>query len=171
MYDLTRINPALDFWYFAESRIVIGIGLPLIFISITMASYDGIPPDKTDQASALINVARNVGASIGIALALNVLADRQQFHQSRLVEHIVPSGIPFQETLQRMTAYFARHAGSPAEARHEALAWIARQVQFQASLLAYMDVFWVLMLVAAAAIPLALVLRNVKLGSNEPIGH
>jgi hypothetical protein len=38
MHDLTRINPALDFWYFALSRMLIGVGLPLVFIPITMAS-------------------------------------------------------------------------------------------------------------------------------------
>jgi len=35
--------------------------LPLIFISITTASYEGLPSSKTDQASALINLARNFG--------------------------------------------------------------------------------------------------------------
>ena len=90
MYGLTNIYGGLDFWFFALSRMYIGIGLPLIFIPITIASYDGIPPEKTDQASALINVARNVGSSIGIALSINVFAHRQQFHQSRLVEHVVP---------------------------------------------------------------------------------
>src|SRR3984893_10234111 len=56
MVDLLRITPDADYWYFAWSRIYLGIGLPLIFIPITTASYDGIPPDKTDQASALINL-------------------------------------------------------------------------------------------------------------------
>jgi DHA2 family multidrug resistance protein len=149
----------------------IGIGLPLIFISITTASYDGIPPDKTDQASALINVARNVGSSIGISLALNVLAYRQQFHQSRLVEHIVPSSIQYRETLQRTTGYFATHASSPGDAQHQAFAWIGRQVQMQASLLAYIDVFWVLMLISASAVPLALILREVKPRPGMPPGH
>src|SRR5262249_30222365 len=137
MYDLTRINPALDFWFFATSRMVIGVGPPLVFIPLPMGSYDGIPPDNTDHAPALMNVARNVGSSIGISLALNVLAYRQQFHQSRLIEHVAPSAIPFQETLQQMTAYFMPHAGSLADAQRQAFAWIGKQVQFQASLLAY----------------------------------
>ena len=171
MHDLTRINPALDFWFFALSRMLIGVGLPLVFIPITMASYDGIPPDKTDQASALMNVARNVGSSIGVSLALNVLAWRQQFHQARLVEHVVPSSIPFQQTLQQMTGYFAPHAGSAGDAQRQAFAWIGQQVQYQASLLAYMDVFWVLMLLSAAAVPLALILRKVKLGAGTPMAH
>ena len=41
------------------------------------ASYDGIPPNKTDMASALINAARNTGGSIGVSLASNVLSHRE----------------------------------------------------------------------------------------------
>jgi MFS transporter, DHA2 family, multidrug resistance protein len=93
MYDMTRINGDTDFWFFATSRMYLGIGLPLVFIPIITASYDGIPPDKTDLASALINVARNTGGSIGISLANNVLAHREQFHQSRLVELVNPATV------------------------------------------------------------------------------
>ena len=55
------------------------------------ASYEGFPPEKTNQASALVNVARSLGGSMGVALAQTILAQRQQFHQSRLIEHIAPS--------------------------------------------------------------------------------
>ena len=41
----------------------------------------------------------------------------------------------------------------------------------QASLLAYVDVFWTLMLISASAVPLALILRRVKLGGPAPVGH
>ena len=148
----------------------IGVGLPLIFIPITTASYAGIPPDKTDQASALINVARNVGGSIGVSLAQNVLAHRAQVHQSRLVEHVVPSGVQYQETL-RVTDAFVAQGSSLGEAQRRAIGWIGQQVQTQAALLSYIDVFWTLMLVSAAAVPLALTLRKVKLGAASPAGH
>jgi DHA2 family multidrug resistance protein len=166
MYGLTNIYGGLDFWFFALSRMYIGVGLPLIFLPIMTASYDGIPPEKTDQASALINVARNVGSSIGVSLAVNVLAYRQQFHQSRLIEHIVPSNVQYQATLQRMTEYFAALGSSTAQAQQQAFAWIGQQVQMQASFLAYIDVFWVLMLVSASAVPLALILRKTKPGAG-----
>jgi DHA2 family multidrug resistance protein len=99
MYDMTRINGEMGFWSFATSRIYVGIGLPLVFLPILAASYDGIAPDKTDMASALINVARNTGGSIGISLANNVLAHREQFHQSRLVELANPTTTQYQHTL------------------------------------------------------------------------
>ncbi|WAJ26306.1 DHA2 family efflux MFS transporter permease subunit [Antarcticirhabdus aurantiaca] len=171
MWDLTRIYAGLDFGFFAWSRVYIGIGLPLIFIPITTASYDGIPPDKTDQASALINVARNVGGSIGVCVATNTLAHREQFHQSRLVENLIPSDVAFQQRLSELTSYFlSRGVGSTADARAQALAVIGRTVQEQAGYGAYIDVFFVLMIISACAIPLALILRNVKLGGGAPSG-
>ncbi|CAO3434583.1 DHA2 family efflux MFS transporter permease subunit [Azospirillum endophyticum] len=161
MWDLTRLNPESTFWFFAWSRIYIGIGLPLIFIPITTASYDGIPRDKTDQASALINVARNVGGSIGVSIAQNVLAFREQFHHSRLVEHIVPSNPAYQRTIEQATNYFST-AGGEAAARERAIAYIGQQVQMQTAYWAYIDVFFALMLISASAVPLALILRRVK---------
>jgi len=160
MWDLTNLYADATFWFFAWSRIYIGLGLPLIFIPITAASYNGIPPDKTDQASALINVARNVGGSIGVSIAQNTLAYREQFHQNRLVEHVVPSNPNYQDTLQAVTDYFQAYGGG-VDAQNRAFAYIGQQVQTQAAFWAYIDVFFVLMLISAAAVPLALILRNV----------
>jgi DHA2 family multidrug resistance protein len=171
MYDLTNTYGDLDFWFFARSRMLIGVGLPLIFISIMAASYDGIPPDKTDQASALINAARNTGGSIGISLVANVLAHREQFHQSRLVESVIPSSVQFQNTMQQVTNYFVAQGSSMLDAKQQATAWIGLQVQNQAAFLGYIDAFWVLMIVALSAVPLALTLRNVKLGGAAPAVH
>ncbi|WP_315738860.1 DHA2 family efflux MFS transporter permease subunit [Bradyrhizobium sp. SZCCHNR1093] len=171
MYDLTRVYANVDFWFFAESRMLIGIGLPLIFLSITTASYNGIPPEKTDQASALINAARNTGGSIGVSLAANILAHRAQFHQSRLVENAIPSNPAYQDTLHQVTNYFTAHGSSLVQAQQQALAWIGQTVQMQSSLLAYVDVYWALMLISLSAIPLALTLRKVKLGGGPAMAH
>jgi DHA2 family multidrug resistance protein len=171
MYVMTNINPDSSFWFFVQARMLTSVGLPLVFVPIMAASYDGIPPHKTDLASALLNAARNTGGSIGVSLASNVLAHRAQFHQSSLAAHAIPSGIPYQQTMQQLTHYFAAQGSSIGQARQQAFAWIGQQVQAQASLLAYIDVFWTLMLVSAAAVPLALLLRKVKLGGEVHLGH
>jgi DHA2 family multidrug resistance protein len=168
MYVLTNVYGAINFWFFAESRMLLGVGLPLVFLPILTAAYDGIPADKTDQASAMLNAARNTGGSIGVSITANVLAHREQFHQSRLVESAIPSNIEYQNTLERITDYFTTQGSSLAHAHQQAIAWIGRQVQLQASLLAYMDVFWVLMLISFGAVLLALMLRKVELGSASP---
>jgi DHA2 family multidrug resistance protein len=171
MYRLTDAYVDVGFWFFAQSRMLLGVGLPLIFLSITSASFDGIPPGKTDQASALINAARNTGGSIGVSLISNVVTHRAQFHQSRLAEHTVPSSPSYQDTLQQVTHYFAAQGSSLTQAHQQAIDWIGQQVQMQASLLAYTDGFWALMLISLAAVPLALSLRNIKLGGRPPMAE
>jgi MFS transporter, DHA2 family, multidrug resistance protein len=171
MYQMTNVYGDLGFWYMARSRMLLGIGLPLIFVPIMAASYEGIPPSKTDQASALINAARNTGGSIGVSIVSNVLTHRAQFHQNRLVESVLPSSVQYQDTLHRMTDYFVAQGNSLLQAQQQAVQWIGQQVQTQASFLAYMDAFWVLMLISLSAVPLALMLRKVKLGGAVHVGH
>jgi DHA2 family multidrug resistance protein len=171
MYGMTNVYADLGFWFMARSRMLLGVGLPLIFVPIMAASYDGIPPSKTDQASALINAARNTGGSIGVSIVSNVLAHREQFHQSRLVEQVTPSSTAYQDTLQQVTSYFTAHGSSLAQAQDQAIQWIGQQVQSQASFLGYMDAFWVLMLISLSAVPLALALRKVQLGGTVQMGH
>ncbi|MGA2057014.1 MAG: hypothetical protein ABSG88_17090 [Bradyrhizobium sp.] len=84
---------------------------------------------------------------------------------------MVPSSNQYQDTLQQITNYFTAHGFSPAQAHDQAVQWIGTQVQTQVSFLSYVDAFWVLMLIALAAVPLALTLRNVKLGGAVSMGH
>ena len=155
MYDLWRMTPDVDFWYFAWSRIYLGIGLPLIFIPITTASYDGIPPEKTDQASAMINLARNFGGSIGVALSQTVLARREQFHQSRLSEHIGSWNPFYNDTLSHLQSYFNGQTAT-GSVPGSSIAYIGQMLQGQVAILSYIDVFVVLAGMAALIVPLAL---------------
>src|SRR5262249_22807308 len=97
----------------------LGVGLPLIFVPIMAASYDGIPQSQTDQASALINAARNTGGSIGVSIVSNVLTHREQFHQSRLVESMLPSSVQYQGTLHQVTDYFVAQGNSLLQAQQQ----------------------------------------------------
>ncbi|MBR0926218.1 DHA2 family efflux MFS transporter permease subunit [Bradyrhizobium diazoefficiens] len=164
MWHLTGLTGDITYGYAALSRIFLALGLPFLFLPVTTASYDGVPPDKTNQASALINVARNIGGSMGVALAQTVLAQRQQFHQSRLIEHAAPSDLGYQQTIDAMTRYFQAQGSNASDAASQALAWVGRTLQQQVDLLAYIDVFWTLAIVAVLMIPTAAVLRPIKLG-------
>ena len=165
MWHLTGLNGDITYGYAALARIFLAIGLPFLFLPVTTASYDGVPPDKTNQASALINVARNIGGSMGVALAQTVLAQRQQFHQSRLIEHAAPSDLGYQQTIEAMTRYFQAQGSNASDAASQAVAWVGRTLQQQVDFLAYIDVFWTLAIIAVLMIPTAAVLRPVKLGA------
>ncbi|MGY4486317.1 MFS family permease [Bradyrhizobium sp. LM3.2] len=165
MWHLTGLTGDITYGYAAMSRIFLAIGLPFLFLPVTTASYDGVPPDKTNQASALINVARNIGGSMGVALAQTILAQRQQFHQSRLIEHAAPSDLGYQQTIETMTRFFQAQGSNASDAASQAVAWVGRTLQQQVDLLAYIDVFWTLAIIALLMIPTAAVLRPIKLGA------
>jgi len=172
MWHLTSLPPDASFSYFAWARAYQMIGMPFLFVPITTASYGDLPPDKTNQASALINVARNLGGSIGVSMAITVLAQRAQFHQARLVDHLAPSSPQYQDALRRATEHFAATGASHADAQRQALGWVAQQVQTQSSLLSYIDVFWGFAVAVALLIPVALLLlRTVAHRAEAPVGH
>lgn len=165
MWHLTGLTTDITYGYAALSRIFLAIGLPFLFLPVTTASYDGVPPDRTNQASALINVARNIGGSMGVALAQTVLAQRQQFHQSRLIEHAAPSDLGYQQTIDTMTRFFQAQGSNASDAAAQAVAWVGRTLQQQVDFLAYIDVFWTLAIVALLMIPTAAVLRRIDFGA------
>jgi MFS transporter, DHA2 family, multidrug resistance protein len=111
--------------------------------------------------------ARNTGGSIGVSLVASVFTYRQQFHQNRLIEQMIPSSTQYQDTLQQITNFFTDHGSSLSQAHDQAIEWICSHGPRSR----YIDAFWVLMLISLAAVPLALMLRKVKLGGAVQIGH
>jgi DHA2 family multidrug resistance protein len=172
MWYSTSLTPDASFDYFSWVRVYQMVGLPFLFIPINTVAYDGLPANKTNQASALMNVARNLGGSIGISLANVVLTQREQFHQSRLAENTVPSSPIFQSTVERLTQYFMSHGAAPSDANGQAMGLIGQLIQSQATILAYIDVFYVCAIAAALMIPLVLILvRRVQIQAHAAVGH
>jgi DHA2 family multidrug resistance protein len=102
-----------------------------------------------------------------------VLVQREQFHQSRLVENTTPSSPMFHSTMQQLTQYFTAHGASATDAAGRAMALIGQMIQTQATILAYIDVFYVCAIAAALMIPLVLVLvRRINIrAASSAVGH
>ena len=166
MWHLTSLNGDVGFTWFAWARVYISIGLPFIFLSITTACYDGLRPNQTNQASGLINVARNLGGSIFISMIQTILLQREQFHIARLSEDISSSSPQYLDTLRSVTQYFINKGSSGAGASGQAIAWIGQTISQQAQLLSYIDAFWALSIICLAAIPAGLLLRPVRLSAG-----
>jgi len=149
-WHLSGFNTGISFAHAAWARVFQGIGLPFLFVPINTISYAGLPANKTNNASALINSMRNLGGSFGISFGVTLLARRGQFHHARLVEHLTP---------------FSR-------LRHVATSLPALQgmVEQQATMLSYIDVFWFLTVLCLAVVPLTFLLRSIKPG-KAPAGH
>jgi MFS transporter, DHA2 family, multidrug resistance protein len=162
LYYMTSFSPDADFDFFARARILQMLGAPFLFIPITTISYSGLPPEKTNEAAALINVARNEGGSIGVSLVTTMLAQRAQFHQSRLVEGLTPASPQYQAMVQQGAQHFTLSGAALPDVQHQALGFIGQLVQGQAQLLSYIDVYWLLAIIAAVMIPVALMLRPIE---------
>ncbi|UCI09730.1 DHA2 family efflux MFS transporter permease subunit [Mesorhizobium sp. B1-1-8] len=166
LWHMTALAPDASFSFFAYARVFLMIGLPFLFIPISTAAYVGLPPRKTNQASALINVARNNGGSIGVSLTNTVIAQNAQVHQSNLVAHTAQSSSTYQETLRQVSDYFIGQGSTAIEAKAQAVGWIGQLIGRQATLLAYVDVFRYSAIATALLVPLALLLRSPKPGKT-----
>jgi DHA2 family multidrug resistance protein len=172
MWYSTSLVPDASFSYFATMRIFQVIGMPFMFIPINSVAYTGLPPQKTSEASALVNVARNLGGSVGISLANTELAQRSQFHQARLVDNLSQSSPAMQSTLHNLTEYFTQF-GSPVSAQGRAAGYIGQLIANQAALMAYIDIFYTWAIVAALLVPamLLLIRRIGPVGAAATAGH
>jgi MFS transporter, DHA2 family, multidrug resistance protein len=172
MWYSTTLVPDASFSYFATVRIFQTVGMPFMFIPINFVAYTGLPQQKTAEGSALINVARNLGGSVGVSLANTELVQRSQFHQARLVENLDPSSPTFQSAQHHLTQYFTQF-GSSAGAQGRSIGLIGQLVANQAGLMAYIDIFYSWSILAAALVPIVLLLIRRVGPVNGPaaVGH
>ena len=83
-YTAKHLSLLISFGFASKLRVVQIIAIPFVFISVTTAAYFGIPPEKNNQVSGLINFVRNIGGSILISLTNALVTERAQWHQSTL---------------------------------------------------------------------------------------
>ncbi len=133
-------------------------------------AFLGLPPDKNNDASAIINMMRNLGGSVGIAVATTVLARRQQFHHNVLAGHVTPWNSQYDATIQALQKPFLAGSANAADALHQAQAQLYAIVQRQAAMLSYIDAFWLLAIVVAVMVPLVFLLRKPD-HVGAPPGH
>jgi DHA2 family multidrug resistance protein len=172
MWYSTSLTPDASFSYFATVRVFQTIGMPFMFIPINSVAYTGLPQQKTAEGSALINVARNLGGSIGVSLANTELVQRSQFHQARLVENLIPSSPTFQSALHNLTQHFTQF-GPPASAQGRAIGYMGQLVADQAALMGYIDIFYSWSIFAAVLVPIVLLLirRVGPVSDQAAVGH
>jgi MFS transporter, DHA2 family, multidrug resistance protein len=170
-YSMSLLNLNGDYNSFVVPRMVLGLGLAFLFIPLNLTAYSYLPPEKNNRASSLINLFRNLGGSFGVAFVATLLARRSQFHQSVLGANISSYSQAAGATLRGITERLIA-AGLPAsEALQRAQALIYETVQKQSALLAFVDVFWLLCLLALAAVPLVLLIKNIQRSAPAGPGH
>ena len=161
-YYMSTLTLTTDYWALALPRLVSGIGVGFIFVPLNTLALATIPREKMGNATALINVVRNLGGGIGVALMTTMLARRSQWHQSSLVAHINLWDAETSERLRMWAAYFSSQGADEFTAQKRAMGTLYHEVTRQAQLLAFADDFWLLFLLFCASLVLLPLLRRVR---------
>jgi DHA2 family multidrug resistance protein len=160
LWNMSTLNTQIGFSSAAYARMVQSVGLPFLFVPITNAAYVGIKARDNNQASALMNVSRNLGGTFGISLVQTMLAQRSQIHQAQYVETLNPLNANYTNGIQTLAHALMARGISQADAMKAATAEIYHQLGQQAQMLSYIDVFHTLMIVIICVLPLVLLMAK-----------
>ena len=135
------VTPQTDYNTFVLMRILQMIGLPFLFVSASALVFSKISPEKSSNASAIISLVRNLGGSIGIAVATNIIVRNQQIQQSYLVQHLTAADPGYRNAISAYMHTITDSGGSTVQASTVAMGRIYQELLHQASILAYRDAY------------------------------
>jgi DHA2 family multidrug resistance protein len=171
LYQMSLFNLQIDFRHAVESRIVQSLGLAFLFVPINTMAFYFIARERTSYATGLINLARNIGGSSGIALSTTLIARRQQFHQHRLIEHFTPFDPTYQAMLESAKQMFLSKGADAAHAASQAQQLVYAMIQRQASMQAFLDDFRLMAIIFVAVIPLMFLMKKMRPHKAEIIAE
>jgi DHA2 family multidrug resistance protein len=147
--------------HFWRVMFVHGMGVGLFFVPLGVAMAQNLPPEKMGLATALFNLMRNEGGSIGIAISTTLLAQREQFHHSMLAEHVTKLSPAVQGALSNTGALLFSSSGlDPASSSNAAVGLIGAEMNRQAYTMGFLDIFFYLGIVLLCLIPLVFFLKG-----------
>jgi DHA2 family multidrug resistance protein len=158
LWLMSRFNLDADFDAVVWPRVVQAVGMALFFVPLAAATYVNVRNEDMGNATGIFNLLRNLGGSIGVALATTILSQRSQFHQTSLVGHLTPFRPAFQIRMQQLL-HLSRQGGTLTTQNKSLFALIYSQLLRQASMLGFNDTFWILGTLSMLLIPLPFLMR------------
>jgi len=163
LFQMAGFNSQVDFRTAMMARVVQSAGLAFLFVPLNTLAFSFVPKEKINRATGLINLARNIGGSSGIAMVTTMLARRAQFHQQVLVSHLTPYDYNYREIIDHAAAMLAARGSSATQAIEQAHGLLYQLVQRESAMMAFIDNFWMLGLTFLALIPVMFLMkRNVS---------
>jgi DHA2 family multidrug resistance protein len=151
-------------------NVLSGLAMGFIFVPLTITSMGALPNEQMGNAAGVYNLMRNIGGSIGIAMATTLVARGTQAHQALMVANLSPYRPVFQQYLQSTTAMLSQ-SSNPASAQQQAYGLLYGVLQQQANLRAYVDTFWLLALLCLFCVPIVFLFRKPKTGRGPVAVH
>ena len=138
------------------------MGTAFLFVPINVMAFYFVPKGKMNNASGLINLARNIGASTGISFVTTMLDRRAQFHQDVLSGNMQATNPHFQGALHRITHMLMLHRADSVHAAVQAQGMVYQELQRQAMMLSFVDNFRTMAIICVCVIPLMLMMKGRK---------
>ncbi len=169
LFHMTGFDLGIDFKTIATARAIQAVGMAFLFVPINTAAYAFLPREKNNAASGLMNLARNIGGSVGISVVTTLLDRRTQFHQNFLSSHLSASSPAFQARLRALQQMVQSHGGGPPGTSAVPYAIMQGSLIRQATMLAYMDCFWLLGIAILLMVPMVFLVKKSKPGGGMAV--
>src|SRR3989441_628280 len=170
LFVMAGWNLGLDYEQ-RRRRMLQSFGLAFLFIPINVAAFAYVPREKSNMGTGIINLARNMGASVGIATVTTMLERRAQVHQARLIDHVNAMNPAYQNMIHGTAVKLRSHGSSASAANAQAHGMLYNMISRQASMLAFVDNYKMLGVVIFAAIPILMLLRKPKVSAGAVPVH
>jgi DHA2 family multidrug resistance protein len=151
MWMMSGWTPDISQWTIVTTGFVQGAGLGFLFVPLTTVTFSTLPADKRGEGTGLYNLSRNIGSSVGISIVSALLTENVQVNHAEIGAYVTPYNRGFDVPA-------IAHAWSPWTAAGRAA--LDSQVTHQATVIAYIDDFRLMMFLSLAAIPLVFLLRR-----------
>ena len=162
MFSLSGLNLNAGYWDIMWPQVFQGVALSFLFVPLMALTMSEISQEKMGNATSIFNLMRNIGGSFGIAIMTTFLARRGQMHQSRLVEKITAGDVRTVRTLRGLQGFFYANGADSYTASRKALGALYGMVQLHASMLAFVEAFWIMGVLFLLMLPLIMLLRYRK---------
>jgi DHA2 family multidrug resistance protein len=143
LWQMTQYTLVLSQSDIVWPGVIQGLGLGLVFVPLSAATFATLSPEMRAEGTAIYSLIRNIGSSIGIALVQTLLARNTQTVHASLAEHITSTNPALLDKL----------------ATPQAAAMLNNEITRQASMIAYVDDFWLMMIATLCVIPLLLLIK------------
>ncbi len=151
--------------------IVSRFGVAFLFVPINVIAFYYVDKLKTNDATGLINLARNIGGSMGISFVTTLLDRGGQSNQVTLSAHITAMNQYFQAAMQGMAQRLIAAGSSATEAMQQAQAMFYRTLQNQATMLSFIQDFRIMGYICMAMIPVMFILKKTRPGRPRGMAH
>jgi DHA2 family multidrug resistance protein len=167
VWNLSGFNLETGYNDLVWARVYFAISIAFLAATVNTAAYNGIAPEKNNSASALLNLARTMGASFGIALTSTIIATRSQIHINNFSYYTNVFNQNFTETINNLSQIFQNQGLKTIEATGVARGAIWSEMLRQSTMNAILDAIGVYVVLHICVIPLAFLLKRKKAAAKS----